>query len=481
MVQAATKQPNDLGKASDNPSVVDLRSKAFAQLRHDNANTQANHKLIEHLFVLEANMRDAENLQALKYFAVNELRKVIPSTQAMIFKRGGVGKAWTVEAVSALAAPDNRSPFLQWLNREVRAKMDGLSGTDPGYLRLDIASAPSAMAQFQYALFAYLPVNADNNNIAILFFSEKPFAEHHKNILTRLSKTLGHSWRVFDTGKPALFRKIPSPLKWMLFLTLVILLFVPVPLTGLAPAQIVSHQPQIISAPISGVIKEIYVDPNQEVTKGTLLYSFDKTEAQNSFDQASRKLLVAQSRHRRANQAAFGAGALKSEMAISKAEADLALSEKESFQRRLVLADVYAQSDGIVLFESVEKWIGRPVETGERVMQIADPDAISVKIDLPTEDAILMAPNARVKLFLDASPLNPIEAKIVRSSYDASNSESGILVFSLYAQLLEHDAKQRFNLQIGLRGTAQLFSNKVPLWFFLFRKPLSYVRQMTGF
>lgn len=483
MAQPAMKPESLQDDIKQNSSVIDLRSKSATTKPSPTVAvmSQTNDNLIEQLFVLEARIRDTENLQALKYFAANELRQLIPASQVMLFKRNTSKKPWVVDTVSSLAAPDDRSPLLQWLCRELECKTDISLSQTTMHLRFDTTTAPSNAAPFQYALFALLPTETGTRETAIIFFADRPFSDQHKNILTRLSNTLGHALRVFDRGKPLALASIPKSVKWILMAGILLVMFVPLPLTVLAPAEVVPDKPQIISAPISGVIKQIYVEPNQEVLEGTLLYSFDKTEAQNNLDQSNRSLLVAQSRFRRANQAAFGAGSLKSEMAVAKAEADLALSEQESYQRRLALADVYAPSDGIVLFESIDKWIGKPVETGERVMRIADPKVLSLKIDLATEDAILLTENARAKIFLDANPLNPFETRVYRTSYDAMKSERDSLVFPLYARLSNAPAEEVDELRIGLRGTAQLFGENVPLWFFLFRKPLSYLRQLTGF
>ncbi|MGB7287155.1 MAG: HlyD family efflux transporter periplasmic adaptor subunit [Salaquimonas sp.] len=434
--------------------------------------------LLEQILAIEGRMRKAETLQALRYYAVNELRQIIPASQIMILQRKSGRKAWAIKSVSSLAAPDERSPMLQWLSSTLGGLIDRAVKSQACLGRLELDSAPHNSPSYRYTLFYRFDIGASQRASTIVFFSDKPFSDQHKQILTRLGETFGHAWSVFDRGKPNPALALSKPVKFLIGLAVLLTLFIPVPLAVLAPARIVADKPTIVAAPINGVIEEIHVLPNQPVKTGDLLYSFDKTEAKNNLENATRNLGVSESRYRRASQAAFGSNALKGEVAIAKAEVELAAEEKASFVRRLGLADVHATASGIVLFESIDRWVGIPVETGERVMRIADPEALRIEIDLAGDDTIILDEGASAKLFLDANPLNPYDARIIETSYQPIKSERDTLVFQLRAELLPEENQN--DLRIGLRGTAQLFGDPVPLWFFLFRKPLSYLRQLTG-
>ena len=102
---------------------------------------------------------------------------------------------------------------------------------------------------------------------------------------------------------------------------------------------------------------------------------------------------------------------------------------------------------------------------------------LEFKIDLPVADAIVLKNGARVKVFLDSDPLNPVEARLVRADFQARPRENQQLAFRLVAAL---DGSANRSLRLGIRGTAQVYSDKVPLAFYLFRRPLSAVRQWIG-
>ena len=67
----------------------------------------------------------------------------------------------------------------------------------------------------------------------------------------------------------------------------------PVVLSALAPAEVVPRDPQVISAPIDGVVREVLVLPNEPVTAGTPLLQLEDAELQSSVEVAERALLVA--------------------------------------------------------------------------------------------------------------------------------------------------------------------------------------------
>jgi len=63
------------------------------------------------------------------------------------------------------------------------------------------------------------------------------------------------------------------------------------------------------------------------------------------------------------------------------------------------------------------------------------------------------------------------------ASYHATPTASQVLAYKVSVALNEAEDEIP---RIGLQGTAQLYGNYVPLAFFLFRRPLSAVRQYLG-
>jgi hypothetical protein len=136
-------------------------------------------------------------------------------------------------------------------------------------------------------------------------------------------------------------------------------------------------------------------------------------------------------------------------------------------------ATIKAPNTGVTVFSDKQGLLGKPVAVGERIMQLADPGKIEVAIEVAVSDAIELKPDTRVKIFLDSEPLRAREARIVSADYLASVRPNNALAFRVIAKLDEPISLPR----IGARGTAEIYGGKVRLALYLFRRPLSALRQ----
>ena len=119
---------------------------------------------------------------------------------------------------------------------------------------------------------------------------------------------------------------------------------------------------------------------------------------------------------------------------------------------------------------------GRPVQTGQELLRVADPERIALEIRLPVADAMVLKPGAPVALFLDADPLQEVNARIERSDYRPTLADDGTLAYRVTAGFEAIEAP----LRIGLRGTARVEGPSVRLFYYLFRRPLTAARQWLG-
>lgn len=139
--------------------------------------------------------------------------------------------------------------------------------------------------------------------------------------------------------------------------------------------------------------------------------------------------------------------------------------------------EIRAEKDGIAIFSDPTDWEGKPVITGEKIMQLADPKSSGVLVWLPVSDAMAIEKNARIRLFLHISPLEPLEAKLKQTSYQAVLSPRGIASYRIigeFAGSLEKKAR------IGLKGTAKIYGDTVPLGYYIFRRPIAAFREWSG-
>jgi hypothetical protein len=201
------------------------------------------------------------------------------------------------------------------------------------------------------------------------------------------------------------------------------------------------------------------------------------TVARNRLEIAERELVLADTKLKKASQLAFVDLRGRHEMALAQSERELRMAERDYARDLLVRGEVRAGRAGVAVFADRKDLIGKPVTVGERLMEIADPEAMDLRIDLPVADAIVVNTGARVKVFLDSDPLRPIEARLLRADYQARPREGQQLAFRLVAAAEPGDGK---SLRLGIRGTAQVYGDKVALAYYLLRRPISAARQWLG-
>ncbi|MEL6873600.1 MAG: HlyD family efflux transporter periplasmic adaptor subunit, partial [Pseudomonadota bacterium] len=254
-------------------------------------------------------------------------------------------------------------------------------------------------------------------------------------------------------------------------------MLIPVPMTALAPFEIVPRDPLVVTAPLDGVIASVDVAPNAVVARGDRLITFDDTGLRSRNDIAERELRTADARLKRANQLAFHSAEGRRDLAIARAERDVRDAEFEYASLLLSRAVVRSDAAGRAVFNDRKDMIGRPVKTGERLMEIAKPDQVQARLYVPLSDGALITKGAEVRLFLDTDPLSPVDARIVRADFEAKAHQGDQVSFRAVAHFLTgDDAPPR----LGIRGTAQIYGPTVPLALYLFRRPLAALRQWIG-
>ena len=69
----------------------------------------------------------------------------------------------------------------------------------------------------------------------------------------------------------------------------------------------------------------------------------------------------------------------------------------------------------------------------------------------------------------------PLKGKLLRASYAPSLSPEEVLSYKIGASF---DGKKP--PRIGFRGTAKVYGSRVPLFYFVLRKPITFMRQFIG-
>lgn len=242
-----------------------------------------------------------------------------------------------------------------------------------------------------------------------------------------------------------------------------------------ARAEVVPSNATIVRSPIEGIIGEVFVEPNQGVLPGDLILSFDDTNLQSQKDLAEQELAIARAEYQSANQAAVRDRDIASELPVLQAVIDQRETQLDYTETLLARSNIYAQKQGIVVIPRVTELEGMPVQVGERLFSLAEPGNVEMEFWLAVGDAIPLPYNARVTLFLNVYPERAHRANVRFVNYQAEVSPEGVLGYRGRAEFIDND-----ELRIGWRGTAKIYGDDVTLFYFLFRRPLSVLRQWIG-
>ena len=420
---------------------------------------------------LEAEVLTAETRQRLIYIALNRSRQLMTFGHILWLRRQG--KRWRVQAISSQPVWDNNSVFAQWL----QARLDVFSRTG----QLSTASVLEILSNdktdfdypFPYGFFA--PFSGQDKVGGLLFTRTQPFDKSQQQLLMRFVLLVGHVWAGLGQKK-RFWQGWHRPYSWGAVGLLLLLSFLPVPMSVLAPAEIVARDPYIVSAPIDGVVAHIEVTPNQVVREGMLLARLDDIGYVNEYQLAREDESLSEARLRQAALGAFIDDQARREVAVAQAEQALAYARQTYAQARLEQTELRSPRDGMAIYSDPQDWMGRPVTTGEAIFQIADPKQIMVRLEVPLNAGSLLQAGTRIRLYMDSDPLKPLDASLDHASYYAQEQAGGHLAYTAYGYL---DNETRFP-RIGTRGVAKVYGQKVSLGFWLLRHPLVSVRQFTG-
>jgi multidrug resistance efflux pump len=217
------------------------------------------------------------------------------------------------------------------------------------------------------------------------------------------------------------------------------------------------------------------VKPNQQVAEGDLLFNLDDRRLNSQLEVADGALQAAELELRQARQLAVVDQKVRSTLPLLQGKYDQQAAEIAYLRQQLSRIQVRAPRGGVVVLDDPNEWLGRPVAIGEKVMLVADPANVEVQARLSVADAIRLAPAAPLRLFLNIAPERPLEAVVTQSSYQATQGADGILSYRLKARLDGGEVPR-----IGLKGTARIYGERVPLAYALFRRPFAALRQWTG-
>lgn len=437
-----------------------------------------NHQLLRlaELLQLSARAREAR-LDELPFVIVNETVRVIPYDQAVLWD----ARTERLVALSGAARVEAGAPYVLSLNRLYRrvvaaGQRDAPHGLDP----VLAAEAKGGRDNWLAPYLLWWPLRLEGQTVAVLLLGRRdPWTTAEEPLLEALCGSYAQAWELARVrrapvrpGRLRRLRRIGIPL---LAVCLLAAGFIPVRSSAIAPAEVVARAPAFVRAPFAGVVDAIDVAPNAVVHAGQVLVRLDRRQLEAGLRVAAKAAEVATAQYRQATQEAITDPRARDQLVVLRGKLDEARADFEYRQTLLGRADIPSPADGIAVFNDPAEWIGRPVETGERIMQVSPPTSLRIEIELPVTETLTFDDRSEVLFFNNVNPDQPTGGRLVFMSYATTLSPSGVLVYTARADLDEAS-----ELRLGLKGTAKIFGRPRPIVLQLLRRPLAYLRELLA-
>jgi Barrel-sandwich domain of CusB or HlyD membrane-fusion len=433
------------------------------------------------LVQLEQRLRACRSEDELWFLLVNDTHALLPYQQAVLWR--GTAQGGRILALSGLAVLDENAPFNVWLAALLARCSPALSVPGPV---LPAEDERAAWAEYLPAHAWWLPLNLPGEAAAgLLLLREHAWQEHETSLLALLADAAAHAWRALRASPASRSRtwlaglRLPQQQRrwWLLgAVFLLLLMALPVRQSVLAPAEVVARAPLAVRAPLQGVVDRVVVQPDQQVAAGQLLVALDARELEGRLEAARQALAVAEAELRQGQQQALFDERSKAGLALLQGRRDQAVTDLDYYSSSLARMQLHAERSGTVILDDPADWVGKPVQPGERILQIADPQDVELEVLLPVADAIALPAGAPVRMFLNSSPASPLSARLLRVGYRAMPTADGSLAYRVRARLSASEGVPR----VGLKGTAKLYGERRALILYLLRRPLAAARVWLG-
>ena len=447
------------------------------------------------LLDLTRRARAAGSVRELAFLAVNDTHQLSALRQ---------GATWRldmgVETLSGVLQPEANAPYVQWLDRVAR-HLAAQDITESGTRAFDSHALPADLAQDwrewwpEHALWVQEPPVAgpaqEQSPPVWLFAREHPWTEEELRLIREWRSAWSHAWVALQPARPKGVRAGWHRLRQHLSLradrpwwrqartawaaVILAIMCLPVRMTVMAPAELVPAQPAVVRAPLDGVIAGFHVQPNATVTEGQPLFDFDEALIQGRMAVARQAMVTAETEYRQVMQQALSDPKSKAQLALLAGKIEEKQAELDFLQDQATRARVLAPRSGVVIFDDPSEWIGKPVGTGERILRIAAPDDREIEAWIPMADAIPLPSQAGVKLYLNASPLSPVEGQVRYVAHEAVTRPDGTHAYRVRAALTAET-----DHRVGLKGTARVQGEWTVMAYWMLRRPLASLRNSLG-
>ncbi|MFW6107670.1 MAG: HlyD family efflux transporter periplasmic adaptor subunit, partial [bacterium] len=232
-----------------------------------------------------------------------------------------------------------------------------------------------------------------------------------------------------------------------------------------APFTLEPIERRVAPAPFQGYIKEVFVEPDDTVEKGQTLATLETKELLDQLTRAMAKRTT----HLKEKDLAIREN--------KRAEANIALERVKEVEAEIRLlrhkieqATIVAPISGKIITGDLAEQIGKPVETGEVLFEIAPLESLRAELHVPEDDIAEIELGQTGRLATETYPGRRLRFEVTRISPVAEVVKQKN-VFKVRAELVRSPPWMRPGMQgvakihIGRRRYAWIWTHDVIDWF----------------
>lgn len=427
---------------------------------------------------IQRKIHEAKNVTELSFIIVNETQKLIPYDLAILFKNDdGKYKILNISGQSEFSKTSNFAHKIEKIACMIEHPDQQQVITNES-LTSEVSTFEEYCASNKPSILWQPIVDEDKKVLYGLWIESWENKKYNKGQLNILS-TVCQSYATVSKRFHRHFfsrRNLRYGIAIASLLTLFALCFLPISLRVVAPCELVPLDPYIITTPLSGRLDHIITNHGQEVNKGDLLFSYNKEIPIHQLRMKQKEYEVAAAKLAKAENTSHTEPESLQSLQSLILQAEKSNIDVEMLQYQIQLMDVTSPISGKVEIEKPEQWRGKNVDVGEKVMTVYNDKNTFIKIQIPYDDRIDFDWDRPIKVFLNPTPEKSYPARLTYISSFTIVTEKQTIVFLAEAEWIEKN-----NLKVGLKGSAILYGDKVPLIYWLLRKPLNTFREIIGF
>ena len=220
-----------------------------------------------------------------------------------------------------------------------------------------------------------------------------------------------------------------------------------------APAELLSNERRVITAPIDGFIAEMEVEPNDRVSEGQTLARLDRREIELEAATLDSDVVMAEAAFRTAmaDQDAESTGIARARLAQARAQ-------RAGLEQQLKRTDLVSPIEGLVIASDVTRANGTAVSRGEALFEIAPDTGFEVHVLVNEADVYDVHIGQRGLISLRATPGERLPIEVV-SIHPVAEAKDGNNRFRVKANLVEPDSR----LRPGQSGVVRLDAGRASI------------------